>query len=471
MRNAVTNIFISYSRKDSKALALRLRDDLQATGFSVWLDLSEISGGANWTQDIQNAIEHCDVAIMLLSPGERESHWCLSEQLHAIEKAKHIVPLMAVPIDVPMHLRPFNFLNFTDNAKYDEMFRDLRSDINAEFAFRQRNKPTIPGGKSPYRQSKMRTRPGDTDEKRTAPAFRRALDELHSEDWGARFWWPSFLFTFADIQQTAEILQADEILSRFGQGEDFNTRWDKFVRLYFRPRTPDLFHAEGFRPAVQTVPGNYAAIPVVLLFDMEDVICQKDSSFAEGDPVLTKNTYKTPRHFNDLPFEEIYHDSWFTLDRREEIMRCREAQVLVPDRLGLESLQVIWLRSSAEYETLRTLLPAEIWRKWRDKITARRDYHLFNNKRPYVQQGILQADHIMLRFNPCQIAEDCEPFAARMTVQVEDQPLLTWEEDRFSPTDDLLLPLPQPTDRYDVQFYLDDELAYAGEFRGELRIL
>ncbi|MCA9912697.1 MAG: toll/interleukin-1 receptor domain-containing protein, partial [Anaerolineae bacterium] len=78
MRGTVTNIFISYSRKDSKELALRLRDDLQATGFSVWLDLSEISGGSTWTRDIQNAIEHCHVALLLLSPGERDSHWCLS---------------------------------------------------------------------------------------------------------------------------------------------------------------------------------------------------------------------------------------------------------------------------------------------------------------------------------------------------------------------------------------------------------
>ncbi len=471
MRGAVTNIFISYSRKDSKELAFRLRDDLQAMGFSVWLDLSAMSGGSTWTREIQNAIEHCHVAIVLLSPGERTSHWCLSEQLHAIENGKHVIPLLAVPgTDVPMHLRPFNYLDFTVDAKYDEMFRDLRSDINAEFAFRHRSNPSAPSGESPFRQGKLRSRSGYTDEKRTAPAFRRALNQLHNEDWGARFWWPSFLFTFADVHQVAEILQADEILSRFGQGEDFNTRWDKYVRLYFRPRTPDLFRAEGFRPAAQMVPENYAAIPVYLLFDMEDVVCHKDSSFADGDPAQTKNTYKTPRHFNDLPFEEIYHDSWFTPDRRQEIMRCREAQVVVPDRMGLESLQVIWLRSPAEYETLRTLLPPEIWDKWRDKITARRDYHLFNNKRPYVQESVLHADHLMLRFNPCQIADDCEPFAARLTVQMQDQPLLTWEEERFSPGDDLLLSLPQPTDRYDVQFYLDSELAYAGEFRGELRI-
>ncbi len=472
MRGSVTNIFISYARRDARELAYQLRDDLQAIGFSVWLDMSAMSGGTNWPREIQDAIEHCHVALVLLSPAERESHWCLSEQLHAIEKAKHIIPLLAVPgIDVPMHLRPFNYLDFTDRDKYDEMFRDLRSDINAGFAFQQGSVPPEATGESPYRKGKMRSRADSSDEKRTAPAFRRALQDLHREDWGARFWWPSFLFTFSSLEDTVEMLQADEIVSRFAQGQSLNTRWDKYVRLYFRPRTPDLFYAEGFRPQSHSVPENYAPIPVYLLFDMEDILCHKDSSFSDGDPVKTKRTYKTARYFRDLPFEEIYHDSWFMPDRREEIMRYREAQVVMPERLGLESLQLIWVRSPAEYETLRTLLPDAVWNKWRDKITARRDYHLFNNKRPYVQQAVLQADRILLRFNPCQYAEDCAPYAACLRLERDGAAPLVWEEARFSTDDDLLLRLPQAVDSYRVRFYLDDELAYAGAFTGQMQIL
>jgi hypothetical protein len=63
------SIFISYARKDSREIAGRLRDDLQAAGHRVWLDTTEIGGGHNWSRDIERAIEQCDIALALLSEG------------------------------------------------------------------------------------------------------------------------------------------------------------------------------------------------------------------------------------------------------------------------------------------------------------------------------------------------------------------------------------------------------------------
>jgi hypothetical protein len=473
MPGNVTNIFISYGRADARDLAMRMRDDLQAVGYSVWLDLNELPGGANWSQDIEEAIEYCHVMIAVMSPHSYNSQWCRAEQLRAIRKGKRIIPLMAVPgAEVPLHLEHLNYLNFTDISRYDEMFRDLLSDITAGGAFRP-VEVTATGGKSPFKKGRARTRSGFQGEKRDATAFRRTLKELRQEDWlGARYWWPYFVFHFTDIHTLVDALTAEELVSPFKQGLNFNSRFDKFVRLYFRPRTPDLFHAEGFRSAAQAVSDKYAPIPAYLLFDLEAVITQPDTRFADGDPDKMKEqkTYSTSSYFRDMPFEQIYHDSWFMPDERDEIMRCREAQVLVPDRIGLESLQLIWMRSPAEYETLHHIMPSALWHKWSDKITARSDYHLFNNKRPYVQEAHLEAKQARLRFNPCQHESDCGPFYATAVVQYSDGQRVEWLNETFNPAEDLILQLPR-TEPYSVQLLLDGDIAYSGQYQPELQML
>ncbi|MEL7432913.1 MAG: DarT ssDNA thymidine ADP-ribosyltransferase family protein [Chloroflexota bacterium] len=476
MATHATNIFISYGRKDSRELAMRLRDDLMGVGYSVWLDLNEIPGGADWSQQIEDAIEHSHIMISLLSPASFHSQWCRAEQLRAMRKGKRVVPLMVIEgAEVPLHLEHLNYLDFTDRTRYDEMFRDLLSDITAGIAFKA---PSVAsygqgGGMSPTPYAPVAVpdvdEVGYSDEKRTAPGYRRFLRQLRQEPWlGARFWWPYFLFHFTDLENVVDVLQAGELRSKVGQGGDFASRWDREVNLYFRPRTPDLYHAEGFRSVLASVPDNYAPIPVYLLFDLEAVILQPEARFADGNPAQTGKTFSTPAYFSDLPFEQIYHDSWFTYDEREEIMRYREAQVLLPDKIGLEALQLIWVRSEAEYETLQTLMPTEVWHKWRDKITARTDYHLFNNKRLYVQNASLQPDHIRLRFNPCQV--DCQPFVASAKITYSDGGVVEWREDDVLPQRDLVINLPRE-EAYTVEFYLDKQLAYAGRYMPELMVL
>lgn len=471
MSGEAVNVFISYARADARELAVRLRDDLLATGHSVWLDLSDIPGGSNWAKKIEDAIEHCHITLALLSPGAYDSQWCRAEQLRAIRKGKRVIPVLVVTgSDVPLHLEHMNYVDFTEPARYDATFRDLLSDIRAGSAFALPDSNREASSTSPFRKARPRPRAGYRDEKRSAPSFRRHIQELKREKWlGARFWWTSFLFHFTDMEQLAQILQADELVPTVGQGGGGRrTRFDQQVRLYFRPRTPDLYHAEGFRPAAQAA-GRSTPIPVYLLFDMEAVICHPESVFSDGDPTRTGKTYKTPAYFHDLPFEQIYHDSWFLPEEREEIMRCREAQVLVPQRLGLESLEVIWVRSPAEYETLHQLLAPELWQKWRDKVTARADYHLFNNHRPYVHQVALQADQIRLRFNPSQRSGAEEQFDAVAVVQFDDGSSLRWQESAFVPQKDLVLRVPQ-TGNYTLHFTLDGQTAYAGTFTSATQV-
>ncbi|MCU0512917.1 MAG: DarT ssDNA thymidine ADP-ribosyltransferase family protein [Anaerolineae bacterium] len=477
-----TPIFISYARADARDLALRLSADLQSAGYPVWLDLSEIPGGSSWSQQIEQAIESCEVMVALMSPAAYGSQWCRAEQLRAIRKGKRLVPLLAVPAaEIPLHLEHLNYVDFTVPALYGDRFRDLLSDIRAGEAF-QRPAPAAAPPTEPARKEASLHRPRfkavrtgrprpPVTEKRNAPSFRRYLEDLRAEPWlGARFWWPYFLFHYTDLSALVRLLHSEELVSPFLQGAALDARWDKFVRLYFRPRTPDLFLAEGFRPGSSPAKG-YAPVPVYLLFDLEAVICHPEASFSYGDPAKTRNTYRTPMLFREMPFERIYHDSWFMPDEKEEIMRCREAQVMIPERLGLDSLQLIWLRSPAEYETLHHLLPPETWRKWRDKITARTDYHLFNHRRVYVQSVALRADQAQIRFNPALTERDGGLFHAVAHLTAPDGSQYTWEQRDFAGQSEITLRLPAPQPGYTLRLLLDGDLAYAGTHTPDGQVL
>lgn len=458
-------IFISYAREDARDLALRLHDDLQAVGHAAWLDLSAIAGGADWSAAIEDAIEQCDIALTLLSDGAYRSQYCRAEQLRALRKGKRVVPVLVHQgAEIPLPLEAINYLDFSDESRYDAMFRDLLSDLTAGRAFII---PEASAGHDP--SSVFRTRrPARRAvvEKRDAAAFRRHVGELRRLPWlGSRYWWPYFLFKYVDLDEAVATLTGGALRAPSAQARQRGRRWDDAVRLYFRPRTPDLYHSEGMRPALQQR-GEQIGVPVCLLFDLEAVICQPEVRFSAGDPAYTRRTSATAAAFSELPFELIYHDTITRSDEREEVMQSRRAQVIAPDPLGLEALQYIWLRSDAEYDTLRTLLPPEVWQRWRDKVTARTDYTLFNRRWAYVREALLTAEVARLRFQPVS-DESGGVYTVRAEVVTADGTRRVWQETGFPAHPDLLLDLTTlPTDQgYSLRVYMDDMLAYAGRYR------
>lgn len=459
------SIFISYAREDGKDLALRLRDDLQTMGYTPWLDLSEIAGGGVWSQNIEDAIENCDLMIALMSFGSYKSEYCRAEQLRAIRKGKRIVPVLVQKnADRPIHLEHLNYLDFSNSSRYDDQLRDLLSDISAGQAFRPQEKRDTQSLVNLFKaRHGART---STSEKRDTAAFRRHIADLRRSEWlGSRYWWTYFLFTCLDIMTVVDTLKAGALRSQAKVSGRSNSRRDETVPLYFRPRTPETWAAEGIRPLEQRRAGE-CALPVYLLFDLEAVICQQDVRFSAGDPLVTKKTYATASAFGELPFEMIYHDSFVRADEREEVMQSRRAQVIVPQQVGLESLQFIWCRSSAEYETLRSLLPEDVWKQWRDKVTARTDQALFHRRWTYVENVLLTPGQIRLNFNAAA-AETDRKFEAHVEIETDSGQKLEWRDETLVAVDDLTLDLAvldQP-EAYTFKLYLDDTLAYSGRYQ------
>jgi TolB-like protein len=66
MSDSNRTVFISYASEDVAA-ATRLRDDLQAGGVEVWLDLNELIAGEEWDQRIRVRIRTCQLFIAVVS--------------------------------------------------------------------------------------------------------------------------------------------------------------------------------------------------------------------------------------------------------------------------------------------------------------------------------------------------------------------------------------------------------------------
>lgn len=67
MPDEVTSIFISYARADSPFVD-RLKADLHRQGFAPWLDRRGLAGGQQWRRELQEAVERCQVLLVVLSP-------------------------------------------------------------------------------------------------------------------------------------------------------------------------------------------------------------------------------------------------------------------------------------------------------------------------------------------------------------------------------------------------------------------
>ncbi len=85
--------FTSYSRSDSKAFVMRLRDALERRGKEAWVDLEDIPAASKWEEELREGIAQSDSFVFVISPGSVTSEHCLKELAHAAALNKRIIPL------------------------------------------------------------------------------------------------------------------------------------------------------------------------------------------------------------------------------------------------------------------------------------------------------------------------------------------------------------------------------------------
>jgi formylglycine-generating enzyme required for sulfatase activity len=153
----MAHIFISYAKKDTRELALKLREALTAIpGLTAWMDVS-LETGESWAAQIEEEIDKADLVVVLLSPdvnrkGRRS--FVLNEIDYAQQERKPIIPVMAQPARVPVQLAGIQYTSLTGDQ--DTALRALVSGIAQRVGVRPPSEPAAPVSPAPSRPRSLR---------------------------------------------------------------------------------------------------------------------------------------------------------------------------------------------------------------------------------------------------------------------------------------------------------------------------
>ncbi|HAV75881.1 MAG TPA: hypothetical protein DCX53_00860, partial [Anaerolineae bacterium] len=131
----MAKLFISYSRKDSKA-ARKLIDNMKEMGHDVWVDWEDIPPAVDWLEQIFRGIEGSDVFIFLLSPHSIKSEVCNVEVGRAALNNKRIVPIVLKDVDHKSTneiISKLNWIFLRRAGEYDTALARLKDAIELDF--------------------------------------------------------------------------------------------------------------------------------------------------------------------------------------------------------------------------------------------------------------------------------------------------------------------------------------------------
>ena len=94
----MSNIFISYSRKDIQDTE-KIVTALSDNNVDTWVDWKSIQKGEDWEQEIYRGIEEADAFLFLISLDSVTSEMCNKEILHAVKNGKRILPIFIANVE------------------------------------------------------------------------------------------------------------------------------------------------------------------------------------------------------------------------------------------------------------------------------------------------------------------------------------------------------------------------------------
>ncbi|XP_077992393.1 uncharacterized protein LOC144446494 isoform X2 [Glandiceps talaboti] len=92
-RQVAKQMLISYVRQEAAHHALALKSALESMHFSVYLDVHEITCGADWQDALNYAVSDCEVFVPLVTPRYGKTQWTNREVKLADVLGKIIVPV------------------------------------------------------------------------------------------------------------------------------------------------------------------------------------------------------------------------------------------------------------------------------------------------------------------------------------------------------------------------------------------
>ena len=115
-------LFLSYGHDDNTRLVRRIRGDLEAAGYVVWLDASEIVPGDDWRRKIVDGLNEADWALAFLSRHSvRDPGVCLDEIAIALHEKHGAIATVLVEsdevVEPPVSVSHIQWLDMRDWAE------------------------------------------------------------------------------------------------------------------------------------------------------------------------------------------------------------------------------------------------------------------------------------------------------------------------------------------------------------------
>lgn len=308
-----------------------------------------------------------------------------------------------------------------------------------------------------------------------------AIDTLAGQAWldARKKHWPDHIYHFNDVRNIASTLRAGCLYSRSrclqrsvgfvdvaDQEVVRDSSWTHaFARFYFRPHTPTQYNQEGIRPTSHTVHGAHCPVPIFLLFDSRQLLSRPGVEFTDGNFGASghggaRGRHSDARFLREMPWELVYHDEAFRPDERSTVIYHRHAEVLYRDEIDLSELREIVCRTTAERETLLSLLGDDS-PSWEERIRLELPgERLFYRQWVHFDQLQLLGDNIQVRLrSPLQGS-----YSVHYRVWTHpDGELLKERNTTVEPVpQSLRISLPRSSDAVLLNVEIGDALAYQG---------
>lgn len=319
-----------------------------------------------------------------------------------------------------------------------------------------------------------------------------------------RNWWCKFFYHFSDVSNIVNILitgmlfgrkeaESSSLMSNDNASSSVisitSSEVEKYARLYFRPKTPTLYHNEGYKPqCVRKSDINASCpVPIYLFFDANKMLKMGNVYFTEkslaghSDADIMQGLEK----FESLPFDKIYHEGYISQEEHDNVIPYRHAEVVVEGGLSISNvIKGIYCRSKAERQTLLYLLlkrNERVYRDYKDKILYAPNINpdLYFNNGIYISEVLYSEGIIKIIFNKCTKKYNYNADIVDATVEMNlflrwyDQTgMMIGEEslrDQLISYDDITVLRVQTTntqaDHLEVEIYFDNgNLMYADRF-------
>lgn len=310
--------------------------------------------------------------------------------------------------------------------------------------------------------------------------------ERHIKEWQERLSdsrenWPPHLFRHEPLDNAVRILKKGLLLSRvaatanalisndIAPNDIINSSGQahKSVRLYFRPKNPTQYRIEGIRKTTEYYHDKHAPILIIFVFTAREILTQKNVLFSDGNMQSSDSTvFHTDDDFQQLPFDQIYHEGRFDPNLERHIIRRRCAEVLVPSPLNINQyLQFIYCRSDAERKTLLYSLGQDA-PLWKDKIKVYLKAGLFQDEYAYVTSVDVNDSGVTFKLHPRRDGKSVSVF-----IKVTDSAGKTIVAGPIDinpkPNKGIRLKANIQPGRYKVQIKLENCLAYEAELTVE----